>query len=405
MSEKKTILFNDSFMTSNNKTRKNSGGKPKKDKPTPVIKPNSLKKTLLEKIKKHQQHEQISKHSTEEHRAEDVEFHNNFMDSLEYLNKLSDNNKHKKADKRKNATLKKHVTGGNKPIPNINGPIEPLVSVYLPSDFDSPIRTSSLPAGGSSLPSGGYSLPSGGSSLTSGGYSLPVGGSSLPSGGYSLPAGGYSLPSGGYSLTSGSYSLPSANNGYVNRETSSTPLYGGQNSKQSMNPYIQSASFIENKPDTPYGCLKGGNKPTYREYHNKTLKKKPIVIQSVQESNVKSRQQKLADLKKSYKKIRQKKRTIRKSTYKLGKIGGKVSVLIKNNATRRTVKREHGLLKQKPLNEVKQYLYDKNLIKIGSTAPNDVLRTLYEQSILAGDINNVANDIQLHNFMNKSSEL
>ena len=346
MSEKKTILFNESFMTSNNKTRKNSGGKPKKEKPKPVIKPNSLKKTLLEKIKKHQQHEQISRHSQEEHVAEDVEFHNNFMDSLEYLNKLNDNNKHKKADKRKNATLKKTVAGGNKPIPNINGPLDPLVSVYLPSDFDSPTRTSSLPAGG-------------------------------------------------YSTVS--------NNGQVNRETSYTPLYGGQNSKQPMAPYIQPASFIENKPDTPYGCLKGGNKPTYREYHNKTLKKKPIIIQSNQASNVKIRQQKLADLKKSYKKIRQKKRTIRKSTYKLGKMGGKVSVLIKNNATRRTIKREHGLLKQKPLNEVKQHLYDKNLIKIGSTAPNDVLRTLYEQSILAGDISNVANDIQLHNFMNKSS--
>jgi len=48
MSEKKTILFNESFMTSNNKTRKNNGGKPKKEKPKPVIKPNSLKKTLLE---------------------------------------------------------------------------------------------------------------------------------------------------------------------------------------------------------------------------------------------------------------------------------------------------------------------------------------------------------------------
>ena len=353
MSEKKTILFNESFMTSNNKTRKNSGGKPKREKPKPVIKPNSLKKTLLEKIKKHQQHTQISRHSQEEHNAEEVEFHNNFMDSLEYLNKLNDNNKHKKADKRKYGTLKKAVTGGNKPIPNINGPLEPLVSVYLPSDFDSPIRTSDI----------------------------------------HLP-----LPTSGYSSVS--------NNGQVNRETSSTSLYGDQNSKQQIDPidpYIQSASFIENKQETPYGCLKGGNKPTYREYHNKTLKKKPIVIQSNQDSNVKIRQQKLAGLKKSYKKIRQKKRTIRKSTYKLGKMGGKVSVLIKNNATRRTIKREHGMLKQKPLNEVKQHLYDKNLIKIGSTAPNDVLRTLYEQSILAGDINNVANDIQLHNFMNKSS--
>ena len=45
--------------------------------------------------------------------------------------------------------------------------------------------------------------------------------------------------------------------------------------------------------------------------------------------------------------------------------------------------------------------YEKNLIKIGSTAPNDVLRTIYEQSILAGDVTNTSGDIQIHNFVNK----
>jgi hypothetical protein len=154
--------------------------------------------------------------------------------------------------------------------------------------------------------------------------------------------------------------------------------------------------------------LKGGNKPTYRAYHNKTLKNKPIRIESSNihnnsnsNSNTADRKQKLTDLKKSYSKIRQKKRTTRKSTFILGKAGGKVSVLIKNNATRRKVKREHGLLKQKSIAEIKKHLYGKNLLKIGSTAPNDVLRTLYEQSILAGDVTNTANDVQIHNFMNK----
>ena len=42
MSEKKTILFNDSFMTSmgGNKTKKNK--KPKKEKPIQAIKPNKF---------------------------------------------------------------------------------------------------------------------------------------------------------------------------------------------------------------------------------------------------------------------------------------------------------------------------------------------------------------------------
>ena len=85
----------------------------------------------------------------------------------------------------------------------------------------------------------------------------------------------------------------------------------------------------------------------------------------------------------------------------MGKKNKNISILIKNNKTRRNVKKEHGLLKQKPLQEVKKYLYDKNLLKIGSTAPNDVLRTLYEQSILAGDISNINNGITLHNFLEK----
>ena len=134
------------------------------------------------------------------------------------------------------------------------------------------------------------------------------------------------------------------------------------------------------------------------------MKNKPITIKSLNNNNNSQnneRKQKLADLKKSYKKIRQKKRKTKKSTFILGKLGEKISVLIKNNATRRKVKQEHGLLKQKSINEIKKHLYDKNLLKIGSTAPNDVLRTLYEQSILAGDVTNTSNEVQIHNFMNK----
>ncbi|MDC1321583.1 hypothetical protein N8261_06445, partial [Flavobacteriaceae bacterium] len=113
------------------------------------------------------------------------------------------------------------------------------------------------------------------------------------------------------------------------------------------------------------------------------------------------RHKQLHKLQKSYKKIKQKSVKTKKYTYNLGKKNNNISILIKNNKTRRNVKKEHGLLKQKPLQEIKKYLYERNLLKIGSTAPNDVLRTLYEQSILAGDVNNVNNSITLHNFIEK----
>ena len=402
MSDSRKIVINESFLSSSSASKKSrKGGKVKtrKEKPKSVIKPNSLKKTLLEKIKKHQQHEKMTKDESSRDKSsrdkssrdkssrdksddstkKENQFHDNFMNSLEYLNKLNEKNKTDKKNRTKrNKSMKNGaVVGGsnNKPVPMIQNPVGPLVLVDLPMDFDRP-------------------------------YTVPQ---------------------------------PYVNNNSIFGETiihtssmSENPMYGGANIPvpypitpiqvqpippmqphiaplQPQIPLVQPIPQVQSipiTPDTPYGCLKGGKKPTYRAYHNKTLKNKPLTIETSNTHNNTpivntERKQKLAELKKSYKKIRQKKRTTRKSTFTLGKVGGKVSVLIKNNATRRKVKREHGLLRQKPIIEIKKHLYDKNLLKIGSAAPNDVLRTLYEQSILAGDVTNTANDVQIHNFMNK----
>ena len=369
MSESRKIVINETLFSSTgggNKTKKKNN-KSKNDKPKPVIKPNSLKKTLLEKIKRHQQHEKMTKDKEDKEDKEDkytnattkrddigIEnkdygFHDNFMNSLEYLNKLSEKNKQTKKEKqRKNKTLKNHSHVGSQRM-NIQAPSEPLVSIELPSDFDNPP----------------YSNTNNMSNMSS------------------------------VSPYSESNTIV-----YQQHQPIPQPIPDPQHHVQSS---MIPTQALHTKPDAPYGCLKGGNKPTFRQYHNKTLKRKPISIQSNNSSNnnLKPRQQILADLKKSYKKFRQRKRTIKKRTYNLGKTGGKVSILIKNNTTQRKIKREHGLLKQKSMVEIKKDLYDRNLIKFGSTAPNDVLRILYEQSILAGDINNTSSDIQLHNFMNK----
>ena len=389
MSESRKIVINDSFLNSNggNKTRKNTGDKIKKEKPKPVIKPNSLKKTLLEKIKKHQQTEKMSKQTVglekDGHSEEDVKFHDSFMNSLEYLNKLSESEKQKRREQKRdkkhaNNTVKHMVqVGGNRVIPNIATPMRNMISVDWPSDVgDKP----PIEVGNNQIQFGGQ-----GQSIVHLSDLQNVSPNIIPA--VSPAVSPAVIPA----------VIPAVSQAVSQAVSPMKPLYGGHNNAQSP----------------PHGCLKGGSKPTYREYHNKTVKNKPSITiqtsdreprdmgQPTVDNDIKIRQQKLADLKKSHKKIRQTKRTTKKSTYTLGKTGGKVSVLIKNNATRRKIKREHGLLKQKPLNEIKKYLYDKNLIKIGSTAPNDVLRMLYEQSILAGDITNVEPATQLHNFMNK----
>ena len=95
--------------------------------------------------------------------------------------------------------------------------------------------------------------------------------------------------------------------------------------------------------------------------------------------------------------------SIKTMKYRLGKLPDKrVAVLIKNRATRKQVQSEHGALKTQSILEVKNYLRRRNLLKIGSSAPADVLRQMYEQSILAGDIENTSQDTLMHNFFSEA---
>jgi hypothetical protein len=95
-------------------------------------------------------------------------------------------------------------------------------------------------------------------------------------------------------------------------------------------------------------------------------------------------------------------RTTRTYKYTLGKKNGArhIGLLIKNRETQKRIKHEVSQLKQQPIQEIKNYLRNKNLIKLGSQAPNDVLRKLYEDSILAGEITNNNTNNLVYNFIN-----
>jgi hypothetical protein len=95
------------------------------------------------------------------------------------------------------------------------------------------------------------------------------------------------------------------------------------------------------------------------------------------------------------------KRTIkRKYTLGKSKIKRQVSMLIKNMTTRKRVVDAQLNLKRESITDVKNYLKKHGLIKVGSLAPNDVVRKIYESSMLSGDITNRNKDTLLHNFMN-----
>ena len=214
----------------------------------------------------------------------------------------------------------------------------------------------------------------------------------------------------------------------------------------------------------PYGCLKNGIKPSYKEW-NKTQRNMvvtnpnlSVVIDPNISPNVSERENRLQSLKN---KIKEKqlvisntntinieqdkqgnpvvfeenaslelskiapetinnpetvtnvesikqilKRTIRKK-YILGKTKNNrtVGILIKDRNTRKQVLTAQRELKKKSVNDIKTYLKDHNLIKVGSNAPNDVLRKMYEASMLAGEITNSNSDTLLHNLLKDDKEL
>jgi hypothetical protein len=96
-----------------------------------------------------------------------------------------------------------------------------------------------------------------------------------------------------------------------------------------------------------------------------------------------------------------------KRKYTLGKSQTKrtVGVLIKDKGIRKQILNAQKDLKRRNINDVKTYLREHNLIKIGSNAPNDVLRKLYESAMLSGEITNSNVETLIHNYSKQDKEL
>jgi hypothetical protein len=219
-------------------------------------------------------------------------------------------------------------------------------------------------------------------------------------------------------------------------------------------------------PPPAYGCLKGGQLPTYRTYQNMTQKirqpigggvstqpnfpqnvsapppppalpphpflppsfnygegvsvvggegisKKDILEQARLRSKEKTKRM-VAEIKAGAEIQRQKKpksalrylkqrKTIRR-TYAVGKsrFQPKVGVLISNKTIRNHITTQSQLLKQTPIQEIRAFLVKKGFIKVGTAAPNDVLRKIYESVFLVcGDVENHNSENLLYNYFNE----
>jgi len=191
-----------------------------------------------------------------------------------------------------------------------------------------------------------------------------------------------------------------------------------------------------------YGCLKNGNLPTYRSWLNKTKYNKPPLqfdtlkpnnltpsnfsasinqqpdkythINSVspnneyfQQANINLNQQSGIDenAKVKLRGQKQKKRIVR--THKIGrsKYYSKIGVLISNKTIRNKVVTQKQQLKRVPIRDVRQHLIKQGFIKIGSDTPSDVLREMYESTMMiCGEVKNNNTHNLLHNFIHATDE-
>ena len=174
-------------------------------------------------------------------------------------------------------------------------------------------------------------------------------------------------------------------------------------------------------PRPTFGCLKNGSLPTYRSYHNKTVKaheaiaplasapqqvvaeriKSPtelLLIEKMKQKEIEEKSKNLVKKQKKYKKLLRR-------TYRVGrdKYRPKVGVLLPNKTIRTNVTTKSYLLKQTSIDEIRKTLIKKGFIKAGSSAPNDVLRKIYESiQLIDGDVNNHNPDYLLHNFFSEN---
>jgi hypothetical protein len=397
---KKTIKINPELFNIADKTRKNREKKSRPSIPV-VVKPNSLKKELLNRIK--------------EHKTRGIEptdkptFSDEFHDSINYLSSLSkkhkeDSEREKKREAIANRTVKNfqsyNATSSSgiqlyqqpqyvapMPIVNLELP-EELQETYTPALIEpasAPIKINTYTPS-ADVP---YGCLKGGTKPTFRAWnSTRKNYDSLASQTVSVvPKLQISTPEPTTTMLE-----PSHTNFYTitgERERKLELLRMKMRKHQESQPQIQTtpSSFEKEEPEINQMLLQTPDTSIL----NTSIAASNELKQNIEDS-IPLPEKKFI------------KRTIkRKYTLGKSKIHNTVSILLKDNHTRKNVLNAHKELKRAPINDIKKYLKTRGLVKVGSNAPNDVLRKTYESAMMAGEVLNKNKDTLLHNFLSDTS--
>lgn len=418
----KTISINPNlFSLGGSKTKKN---REKKQKPSivPLISPNVLKNKLLKRIKEHKHretenlggskkiHETInddgkeeftpntSTNNTNSNNDSDIDnFTDEFSNSLNYLQTLSKQkrvndekinfeNKKRQKQLERNTTIKNYQVLHNSPVVNIELPEElsqPLIRVNT-EHFTPGTETMVLnPYKNDHVP---YGVLKGGSKPTYRDWNKTQRNNVVTNPHAALTIQGSNNTTIQYERENRLHNLREKLKLKQLEET----IQKNEDIMMTQN-LIQKPSYLQN-------TVIGVDAPNSSAIESHIASSSPSQMQPSQMQP--SHEENIIAIKKINKKTIKRKYILGKS-----KIKKTVGILVKDRGTRKLVLHAQKDLKRKQINDIKTYLREHNLIKVGSNAPNDVLRKMYESAMLAGEITNSNAETLLYNFSKSDKEL
>ena len=439
-------------------------------KPKPFIRPNTLKKNLLDRIKKHQQKQNdrggasslvVTPNTSAATAASTGDSAETYLQSLQYLQNLSSNLSNK--DKSSGGKTSKRDRRR-----------DDLRQMQYPSQPSQPLQQPNVYLEAPSALLGNTNTNNTMTNITSSNQPIAIAAASSSNINNMVVPMQISQPfSNAFQVTQ----PPPPDTFQIQPSTHAhefQPLFSNE-------PNVPVNMTVMTEPK--WGCLKGGTKPTFRSLHNKTLRSgsgnnavthqnppimdktammiDPIDLNAINlnsgnttdttdtttemsgessgsvgpitdsglaaaatndiiDSMYGIRKQRLDEYRREHIenaiksqepdiKIRETKQHVVTKKYKLGKYvnrnGPVIGVLIKNRQTQHSIEKKRKELRHIPLRTITARLHKKNLLKVGSSAPPDILRELYENAVFAGDIENDGDGILLHNFLSTSEHI
>jgi hypothetical protein len=420
----KTISINPSLFSLNgSKTKKN---REKKQRPTvtPLISPNVLKNKLLKRIKEHKLRETENLDNKKKNSSENIEnsvssvtstststandsFTDEFSESINYLQTLSkqkkvnDEKRNFEAQKQRRRTDLERKTIKNRQLYDSPSTSQPFVNIDLPEELQEPlikVNTDQFISDGTfslktQVP---YGILKGGQKPTYRDWTRTQRNGVVTNPNAALTVQPIINTSGLHMKSERENRLQNLREKMKMKQLEESMLQQASNNRDvtendvTNNDIMMTQNLIQ-KPRAVQSNFIEDIEPVVKYIQNGMMTEDSHT--NLNDTNVKNNGSNIVAVKRITKKTIKRKYTLGKS-----KMSKSVAVLVKDRGTRKQILNAQKDLKRKQINDIKTYLREHNLIKVGSNAPNDVLRKLYESAMLAGEITNSNAETLLHNF-------